>query len=71
MSLGLKKDTVKLEEHQEAWDIEGANVCNKLNDILGDDAFDVQHVGSTSIRWICVRGILRTETLMSKVRKTL
>jgi len=25
MSLGLKKDTVKLEEHQEAWDIEGAN----------------------------------------------
>lgn len=45
MSLGLKKDTVKLEEHQEAWDIEGANTCKKLKGILGDDAVDVQHSG--------------------------
>ena len=43
MSLGLKKDTVILEEHQEAWDIEGANTCKKLKGILGDDAVDVQH----------------------------
>ena len=58
MSLGLKKDTVKLEEHQEAWDIEGANACKKLKGILGDDAVDVQHVGSTSIRWICAKPII-------------
>lgn len=45
MSLGLKKDTVILEEHQEAWDIEGANTCKKLKGILGDDAVDVQHSG--------------------------
>jgi len=58
MSLGLKKDTVKLEEHQEAWDIEGANTCKKLKGILGDDAVDAQHVGSTSIRWICAKPII-------------
>ena len=58
MSLGLKKDTVKLEAHQDAWDIEGANICKKLKDILGDDAVDVQHVGSTSIRWICAKPII-------------
>ena len=34
MSLGLRKDTVKLEAHQEAWDIEGAVTCKKLKDIL-------------------------------------
>ena len=58
MSIGLKKDTVKLEDHQEAWDVEGANACKKLKDILGDDIVDAQHVGSTSIRWICAKPII-------------
>ena len=58
MSLGLRKDTVKLEAHQEAWDIEGVNTCKKLKDILGDVVVDVQHVGSTSIRWICAKPII-------------
>lgn len=71
MSLGLKKDTVKLEAHQDAWDIEGAIACKKIKDILGDDVVDVQHVGSTSIRWICVPNIRMTEILMLKVKKIL
>lgn len=58
MSIGLKKDTVILEPHQEAWDIEGAEICRKIKDILGDDIVDVQHVGSTSIRSICAKPII-------------
>lgn len=45
MSIGLKKDLVKLEVHQDTWDIEGVNICKKLKDILGDDIVDAQHVG--------------------------
>lgn len=58
MSLGLKKDKVKLEVHQEAWDVEGAAACKKIKCILGDDIVDVQHIGSTSIRWICAKPII-------------
>ena len=58
MSIGLKKDTVKLEVHQDAWDVEGAVTCKKLKDILGDDIVDAQHVGSTSIRCICAKPII-------------
>lgn len=58
MSLGLKKDTVVLEPHQEAWDIEGAEICRKIRSILGDDVIDVQHVGSTSIHMISAKPII-------------
>ena len=58
MSIGLKKGTVVLEPHQEAWDMEGASICRKIKAILGDDVVDVQHVGSTSIRWICAKPII-------------
>lgn len=58
MSIGLKKDTVVLEPHQEDWDTEGANICRKIRAILGDDVVDVQHVGSTSIRGICAKPII-------------
>jgi len=58
MSIGLKKDTVRLEEHQKEWDIEGEKTCQKIRDILGDDIVDVQHVGSTSIRCICAKPII-------------
>ena len=58
MSIGLKKDIVKLEVHQDAWDVEGAVTCKKLEDILGDDIVDAQHVGSTSIRCIYAKPII-------------
>ena len=41
MSIGLEKDIVKLEAHQEAWDVECAITCKKLKDIFGDDIVDV------------------------------
>ena len=58
MSLGLKKGAVILEPHQEEWDIEGQNTCAKIRSILGDDIVDVQHVGSTSVKWICAKPII-------------
>ena len=58
MSIGLKKDTVRLEPHQEEWDIEGERTCKKIKAILGDDIVDAQHVGSTSIKWICAKPII-------------
>ena len=58
MSIGLKKDTVILEPHQEAWEIEGAAICQKIKTLLGDDIVDAQHVGSTSIRGICAKPII-------------
>ena len=58
MPSGLKRGTVALEPHQEQWDIEGAEICEKIRQLLGEDVVDVQHVGSTSIRWICAKPII-------------
>jgi len=58
MSIGLKKGKVLLEPHQEEWDIEGENICRKISDLLGENITGVQHVGSTSIKWICAKPII-------------
>ena len=58
MSIGLKRGMVALEPHQEAWDIEGKRICEVIKEVLGDDAIDVQHVGSTSIKSICAKPII-------------
>ncbi len=58
MSVGLKKGTVVLEPHQEIWDIEGMKICARIRDLLGNDIVDVQHVGSTSIRWISAKPVI-------------
>lgn len=58
MSIGLKVGKVVLEPHQKLWELEGKRICKKIKAILGDDVVDVQHVGSTSIRWICAKPIV-------------
>ena len=58
MSIGLKKGMVVLEPHQKAWDIEGKRICEIIKEVLGNDAIDVQHVGSTSIKSICAKPII-------------
>ena len=58
MSIGLRRGTVKLEEHDPAWDESAREVIGKLYDILGDDAKDIQHIGSTSIRQIVAKPIV-------------
>ena len=56
--IGLKSGTVVLEPHQEAWDAEGKRMCDMFKKILGNDAIDVQHVGSTSIKTIQAKPII-------------
>ena len=49
MSLGLKRGTVQLEPHDKQWDEAAIQTIRKLKSILGDDAIDIQHIGSTAI----------------------
>ena len=49
MSLGLKRGTVQLEPHDKQWDEAAIQTIKKLKSILGDDAVDIQHIGSTAI----------------------
>lgn len=58
MSIGLKRGKVLLEPHQDEWDAEGKKTCEKIKELLGDDIEKVEHVGSTSIRWICAKPII-------------
>ena len=49
MSLGLKRGTVQLEPHDKQWDEAAIQTIKNLKSILGDDAVDIQHIGSTAI----------------------
>lgn len=55
---GLKKGEVHLEEHDPEWETEAERLKERLHKVLGDQALDVQHVGSTSIRTIPAKPIL-------------
>ena len=48
MSLGLKRGTVQLEPHDKQWDDVAVQTIKTLKSILGDDAIDIQHIGSTA-----------------------
>ena len=56
--LGLKRDTVQLCEHEQAWEIEAQNTIFRLKEILGAVIKDIQHVGSTSIPSIKAKPII-------------
>ena len=49
MSLGLKRGIVQLEPHDKQWDEIALQTIKTLKSILGDDAIDIQHIGSTAI----------------------
>lgn len=49
MSLGLKRGTVHLESHDKQWEEVAVQTIRKLKAILGEDAIDIQHIGSTVI----------------------
>ena len=52
MSLGLKRGIVQLEPHAKQWDEIALQTIKTLKSILGDDAIDIQHIGSTAIQVI-------------------
>lgn len=58
MSIGLKRGTVHLEEHQSEWDQNAQEVIAVLKAALGGAAVDIQHIGSTAIRKISAKPIL-------------
>lgn len=45
-------------EHCKEWESEGERTVNELRKILGSDAVDIQHVGSTSIKSIKAKPII-------------
>ena len=58
MSLGLKRGTVQLEPHDKQWDEAAIQTIKILKSILGDDAIDIQHIGSTAIQAIKAKPII-------------
>ena len=58
MSLGLKRGTVQLEPHDKQWDDVAVQTIKTLKSILGDDAIDIQHIGSTAIPAIKAKPVI-------------
>ena len=56
--LGLLRGTVALRAHDQTWEILAEDACKKLKELLGDDAVDIQHVGSTSVPGLMAKPIL-------------
>jgi GrpB-like predicted nucleotidyltransferase (UPF0157 family) len=55
---GVERYKVRLLPHSGEWEKEFISVKKLLTDILGADALDIQHVGSTAILGICAKPIL-------------
>ena len=62
MSLGLKRGIVQLEPHDKQWDEAAIQTIKILKSILGDDAIDIQHIGSTAIPAIKAKHMFMTVT---------
>lgn len=58
MSIGMKRGTVYLEEHQTQWESAASDCVSAIKRILCDTAVDVQHIGSTSIKTIPAKPII-------------
>lgn len=58
MQLGLKRGTVQLEPHDKQWEKVAVQTIEKLKSILGKDAIDIQHIGSTAIPAIKAKPII-------------
>ncbi len=58
MSIGLKRGTVCLEEHQKAWEDSAKETIIDIQNALDGIETDVQHVGSTSIKSIKAKPII-------------
>ena len=58
MNIGLKTGVVKLLPHQTEWETNAEETITLMKTILGDTCIDIQHVGSTSIKYICAKPII-------------
>lgn len=58
MTIGMKRGTVYLIDHQPEWETIASQTIHDIKSILQSDAVDVQHIGSTSIRSIPAKPII-------------
>ena len=58
MSIGMKRGTVFLEEHQSVWEEEAEKTIGELYSLLSALEPDIQHIGSTSIKSIKAKPII-------------
>ena len=58
MEVGLEVGTVRLEPHNPIWEELAKEMIVTLHKILGEDAKDIQHVGSTAIKTIKAKPIV-------------
>lgn len=58
MELGLKRGTVQLVPHDNAWDAEARKTAQVLREVLGAEAVAIEHIGSTAVPAICAKPIL-------------
>ncbi|MEO1769878.1 GrpB family protein [Candidatus Enterococcus ferrettii] len=58
MSLGLKRNTTELIDHDVEWEKIAAQTIQRLWKIFGSMAIDIQHIGSTSIKNIKAKPII-------------
>jgi len=56
--LGVKRDKVTLAPHNDNWKNEYKLTKKELEDILGDNIIEINHVGSTAIKGIVAKPIL-------------
>lgn len=56
--LGLKSNTVELLPHVTEWEENAEQIIKLIKLILGDACIDVQHIGSTSIKWVSAKPII-------------
>jgi len=56
--LGLKQNTVQLQEHDSTWKDDFLKEKILLSEILQKNAFSINHIGSTAIPWIYAKPIL-------------
>lgn len=56
--IGLKRGTVALFPHEKEWEDEAVKTIEKLKNILGETAVNIQHVGSTAVKSICAKPII-------------
>ena len=56
--IGLESGTVRLCDHEIAWEIEAKRTIDELYSIIGDVADGIEHVGSTAIKTIKAKPII-------------
>lgn len=68
--IGLKRGTVRLLRHTPEWHKNFEREAKKLRRVLGRDALDVQHVGSTAITGILAKSVIDIALIVPSLKKS-